>query len=125
MLKILYVPLFNLPSDRVLRGDLIYTSTGKIIVSTFNITAGTGSFFTQFTYAGSKEVESSLGNVANGISFYINDSEFFYVANNQRPAFRARKNLTSPYGTTTQSNMTQGNLGFAQPLSCLNVNFIP
>jgi hypothetical protein len=117
--------LFNLPSDRVLRGDLIYTSTGKIIVSTFNITAGTGTWIIQYTFAGSKELEINSGNVSNGLAFYITNSEFFYVANNQRPAFRAKRNLTSPYSTTTQSNMTQGNIGFAQPLSCLNVNFIP
>jgi hypothetical protein len=117
--------LFNLPSDRVLRGDLIYTSTGKIIAGLFNITLNRDTYITQFTYAGSKEFEVSAGNVANGIAFYINNSEFFYVANNQRPAYRAKRNLTSPYGLTIQSQMTRGVLGFAQPLSCLNVNFIP
>jgi hypothetical protein len=116
--------LFNLPSDRVLRGDLIYTSTGKIIAGLFNIVANRDTYITQLTYAGSKELEINAGNVSNGIAFYINNSEFFYVANNQRPAYRAKRNLTSPYSLTIQSQMTRGVIGFAQPLSCLNVNFI-
>jgi hypothetical protein len=117
--------LFNLPSDRVLRGDLIYTSTGKIIISTFNITAGTGSQIGQYTFAGSREVEINAGNSGNGLAFYINNSEFFYTVQNANPAFRARRILTSPYGAQILSQMTQGNMGFAQPISCLNVNFTP
>jgi hypothetical protein len=117
--------LFNLPSDRVLRGDLIYTSTGKVIVSTFNITAGTGTLITQFDYSGNREVEFANGNVGNGWAFYIHNSEFIAVVNGQSTSARQKRNLTSPYGATSLSTITVGNIGFAQPLSCLNVNFTP
>ena len=115
--------LFNLETDRVLRGDLIYTSTGKVIISTFNITAGTGSFITQYSYSGTRELEISSGNNTNGFSFYITNSEFFSLINGFTPANRNRRNLTSPYASTALTSMTEGNFGFAQPVSCLNVDF--
>ena len=115
--------LFNLDTDRVLRGDLIYTSTGKVIISTFNITAGTGSFITQYTLAGVKELEISNGNASNGFAFYIHNSEFYTVVNNVSPASRQKRNLTTPYTPTSLTSMSIGNHGLAQPLSCLNVNF--
>ena len=116
--------LFNLNADRVLRGDLIYTSTGKVIISTFNITAGTGNFITQYNYSsGVRELEISSGNNTSGFGYYITNSEFVRVINGFTPATRTKINLTSPYASTALTSMTEGNLGFAQPVSCLNVNF--
>ena len=116
--------LFNLNADRVLRGDLIYTSTGKVIISTFNITAGTGNFITQYNYSsGVRELEISSGNNTFGFGYYITNSEFVRVINGFTPATRTKINLTSPYTSTSQTSMTEGNFGFAQPVSCLNVNF--
>ena len=113
-----------MPTNKPLRGDLVYTNTGKIIAVTHDSTEP-GSYLIQYDYSGNIEVEFRLGNAANGSSLYIDSSEIYFVVCNSSPVARTKRELTSPYSPSTLSNMTIGNLGFAQPLSCLNVNFIP
>ncbi len=115
--------LFNLPSQRGLRGDLVYTNTGKIIVSTYNIVTLYDSRLQQFDYTGATEVDFSLGNAGNGFSFYVLNSEFYTVLCGTSSASRGKRNLTTPYGNTPLAAMTISNVGLAQPLSCYNINF--
>ena len=115
--------LFNLPSQRGLRGDLVYTNTGKIIVSTYNIVTLSDSRLQQFDYTGATEVDFSLGNAGNGFSFYVLNSEFYTVLCGTSSASRGKRNLTTPYGNTPLAAMTISNVGLAQPLSCYNINF--
>ncbi len=119
------VKLFSLPASRGVRGDLVYTNTGKIIASLYNISAGSGSTLAQFDYSGNLELEFSIGNAGNGFSFYVYNSEFYVVLCATSSATRNKRSLSSPYGSTSQTSMTISNVGMAQPLSCYNINFIP
>jgi len=120
--------LFALPPNRQLRGDLIYTNTGKIIASLYTPSTGP-SYVNQFDLLGNSELEFNNSSAGNGHAIYIYNSQIYtllcggglpIVAGGHR-----RWNLEFPYTPpTTLTNMTITNIGVAQPLSCLNVQFI-
>jgi hypothetical protein len=59
--------LFDLPSDRRISNDLIYTTEDKIIVSQYKTSDPTQNYLVQYDFQGNVEVEISLDTKTSNI----------------------------------------------------------
>jgi hypothetical protein len=109
-----------LPMNTFVTGDLIYTTTGKLIITT----QGGGIFYIlQYDYATmTLEVESTIP-ISNAFGL-IEDNNNLYILRNDGGVYQV--DLNYPYGLTLiQNSGLSGTVGASQTPSCCNVNLIP
>ena len=115
--------LFTLTSGRAISGDIMYTTNGKIILTTQSIS---GSFITQYYFNGTswvlefdKQIRPTIVT-PYGLATIDNNLYIF----NGIPVFKI--DAVSPYTITTVVNAVGYNVaGASQVPSCCNVTFTP
>jgi hypothetical protein len=114
--------LFSLPPGRSISGDLMYTTNNRYIIVNRNNSATT-TFVSQFDSLGNPISEISMSSISlvNG-SLFVYNSEL-YVQRQSTPPHNYK--LTFP-STISPVLSTAGTVavGFAQPQSCINLNFL-
>jgi uncharacterized protein (TIGR02145 family) len=112
--------LFQLPSTRYVVGDIIYTTNGKIILTSI----GYGAYISQYSFNGTSwilEFDKFLGNdvpIPSGLAT-IDNNLFIIAVNNLKQI-----NNTFPYSITQINNIGYNVTGASQVPSCCNVTFI-
>jgi hypothetical protein len=105
-------------SSRTVAGDILLTTTGKVLVTN----QGATSYITQFNYA-TGVVENDIeigGTIASPFGVCINDDRIL-IANGNGNVYTIGKN--SPYGITLLGNTGVGVFGASQVPSALSTNF--
>jgi hypothetical protein len=115
-------PLFALTSGRVISGDLMYTTSGKLILTSEDF--GT-TYLSQYNYStGSLEVDVNITAYATTPYGVFQDSGLIYVMNSTGTIYNIPVN--SPYTPVlTQTMLIGGVNGASQVPSCLTGNLIP
>jgi len=106
-------------NNRYIAGDLLLTTTNKVI--TTNTALGV-TYATQFSYpTGTVEVDINIGGTVNNpYGLYIENSNI-YAMNSNGNVYRIEK--TTPYNITLVGNTGVGVNGASQVPSALTVNF--
>jgi len=122
---------FNLPSNRTISADIMYTNTGKLIVPSYTGTNINGGFLTQFDYANNtQDFDKNLNDFGN-LSYIAQKS--FFVSNNiiysinlglisgSVNQWNTNINVTPTFVQSLTSNYAIR--GAAQPQQFTNTNF--
>jgi hypothetical protein len=111
---------FDLTTGRTVAGDILLTTTNKVIVT--NNGAGAARYVTQYDYlTGTLEVDTRIDDVTpSPYGLYIDDSKIF-IMNFNGDVYLIDK--TSPYGKTLVGNTGVAVNGASQVPSALTVNF--
>lgn len=106
-------------SNRTIAGDLLLTTTNKVITTNYQI--GTA-YATQFDYAtGTVEVDTYIGSPIGGpFGLYIENNNI-YIMNSDGNVYQIGK--TSPYSITLTGNTGVTVFGASQVPSALTTNF--
>jgi hypothetical protein len=106
-------------SGRVIAGDLLLTTTNKVI--TTNYASGV-TYATQFNYAtGTVEVDTNIGGIIGGpFGLYIENNNI-YIMNSDGGVYQIDK--TSPYNITLTGSTGVTVFGASQVPSALTTNF--
>ena len=113
-----------LPTNIFVTGDLIYTTTGKLIITTSNAVNGEA-YIMQYDYATMNlEVQSTLPPSINNAFGLIEANNKLYIVGSTGAIYEV--NLNFPYGLTLIQLTGLVNVaGASQVPSCCNVNLIP
>jgi streptogramin lyase len=116
--------LFSLPSGRKVSGDIIYTTDGKIIVTTQTITSPFSYFIEQYVLIGNTWTQELDKNITTDAPFpfglsIIDDGIFIFSGSNIKQISN-----TFPYEITQVNNIGNGVAGASQIPSCCDVSFI-
>ena len=117
--------LFALPSGRKIAGDFIYTTDGKIILTTSSTSGPILSWISQYALIGNVwtlEFDLSITATAPrplGLAT-INNGIYIFSQNNFKQI-----STTFPYTVTQTNTLTNSVLGTSQVPSCNNVTFQP
>ena len=115
-----YTPLFNLPANREITGDIIYTTNNKLITSNYNINTFMD-YITQQDYTtGVVEFDIPLPGISDVFGLFIEDGEIYFTTEDGS-VYLVEK--TSPYTVTYQTNNGLINYGASQIPSCCDVSF--
>jgi uncharacterized delta-60 repeat protein len=116
--------LFSLPSGRFVSGDFIYTTNGKIIVTTTKTSPTPLSYYiSQYAFTNNTWVLEFDQNITNtaplpyGLAT-INNGIYIFSGTNLK-----KINTTYPYEVTQVNNIGNGLAGASQVPSCSNVTF--
>jgi hypothetical protein len=113
-----------LPNNIFVTGDLIYTTTGKLIITTSNAVNGE-TYIMQYDYATMNlEVQSTLPSFINNAFGLIEANNKLYIVGGTGAIYEV--DLNYPYGTTLiQNTGLITTAGASQTPACCNVNLIP
>jgi hypothetical protein len=116
--------LFSLPSGRIVSGDLVYTTDGKIIVTTQTTTSPFSYFIEQYVLVGTtwtQELDLNItidAPVPYGLAI-INGGIYIFSGINLKQISN-----TSPYAITQVNNIGNSLAGASQVPSCCDTTFI-
>ena len=106
---------------RVVSGDILLTTTNKILVTNYSTTSST--YLTQYSYpSGTFEVEVDITSTTPSAFGIFIDSGNIYVCNSGGQIYNV--NVNFPYTQTLFNNSGLGIGGASQVPSCCNVNLI-
>lgn len=113
--------LFNLPTSRVVAGDLLKTTDNKIIITTFT-TSTSQKFVSQYDYSGNLEFEKEI-TLPNPFGIFIDSGEIYL--NNDTDIYLLNK--TTPYNLTLSKTLPSSVFvdGASQLPSCCNTSITP
>lgn len=111
--------LFTLPNDRQFVGDLIVTSTNKLIITT---NGGGDTYISQYSYPdGNLEVDILTSpTVINPMSIFVNDGAL-YIMDINGTVYTIDSSY--PYTITPYFGFALSSQGTSQILSCVNTQF--
>jgi len=121
-----FTTLFPMLINRGVAGDIILTTTNKVIITTNATTAPFGQFITQYDFTtGDPEVDIQLNPTITQPWGIFEDNGEIYIMNGSENnnVFHINKNY--PYTITLTGDTGYPVYGASQLPNCLDVNFIP
>jgi hypothetical protein len=116
------VVIGTLGLNRIVDGDILVTTTNKILVTNKDINVN-GVYLTQYSYpSGAFEVEVDITSLpTNQYNLFIDNSNLYLIGGNPSPIYNV--SLTFPYAQTFVNNSPVSSVrGTSQIASCCNVN---
>jgi hypothetical protein len=113
---------FDMILNREVSGDILYTTTDKVIITNTDISNSQNTYVTQYNFStGEVDIDIPLFPLIPSPFGIFVDNDEFYIARNNGNIFHISKN--PPYTITFIDNTGTNIAGASQIPSCINTNF--